>query len=417
MFPCFPFPYISLSSMSRPRPRRNISPATRALILKTGYKLQTPGRKVKYTEIQRAIGTMHQEDYEDVLATRVIKKWWDQRGEFEQTARLSHRKRSGRPVHPAFCTPQRLDDVITFMLNLKDGQHQIDVMKHFDIKSKHTVIKHTKKYAKWVFPPQTHANDNADVQQKRVDYAEWAATRSYKPTKLILERATFIDHKCVPWFGSNRTHHKQFKLLGDTTANLTDLKYLLKSPHLMTYFACNMLGIEHYIHATPRPKERGSGLTVDVWKVSEDDCIEAWEERFIPFMKETYSDYVICDGCKMQHTKAVKDLLEDNHIQLHPSACRPHNVRRGYPPYSHCFMPLDYRVFSKFQEDIHQQTMQMEEEFEYDLHTDNRLSRLYDIIEDTWHTSDMEVLARNTILQYGDISRRVVIANGRINDI
>ena len=73
----------------------------------------------------------------------------------------------------------------------------------------------------------------------------------------------------------------------------------------MTYFACNKSGVACFIHANKRPKLRGVGDTVDIWSIDSDDCVEAFENEFIQFMKDTNSNYCIMDGVKMQHTKAV----------------------------------------------------------------------------------------------------------------
>ena len=99
---------------------KNVSEETRSLILKVGYQLQgaiiakrelrfDAEPKVKYTEIQRKIGTDHYENHDKLIDIRTIKLWWDRRHIFEKTGQIKHTPRSGRPQlqHEAFATPQQ----------------------------------------------------------------------------------------------------------------------------------------------------------------------------------------------------------------------------------------------------------------------------------------------------------------------
>ena len=54
----------------------------------------------------------------------------------------------------------------------------------------------------------------------------------------------------------------------------------------------------------------------------------------------------------MQHTKEVRDMVEEHDMRIHPSACTPHDVEHGYPPYLHPFMPLDHRAFAPYQQEM-----------------------------------------------------------------
>ena len=47
----------------------------------------------------------------------------------------------------------------------------------------------------------------------------------------------------------------------------------------------------------------------------------------------------------MQHTKELRDMVEEHDMKIHPRACTPHNIEHEYPPHSHPFMPLDRRAF------------------------------------------------------------------------
>ncbi len=77
----------------------NIAAETRSLIVKTGYRLLERLRikrglsgdsdpKIKYTEIQKCIGTIHNEQHSNLIDKRTIKTWWDRRFEFEVTGQL-----------------------------------------------------------------------------------------------------------------------------------------------------------------------------------------------------------------------------------------------------------------------------------------------------------------------------------------
>ena len=182
------------------------------------------------------------------------------------------------------------------------------------------------------------------------------------------------------------------------------------NPSLMAYFACNKHGTAVYIHGTKRPKKRGVGYTVDKKKVNSRECVKAWKEKLAAFMNATGSKYVICDGVKIQHTKLVKDYLFINHgIAVHPSACKPHNIKDGYPPYSHCFMPLDHRVFASYQQDISTKTKALA----YTSKGPN-LAKLYDIIIPTFCNQKMRDLARKTIESYSTVCQEVIKRKGSI---
>lgn len=405
----------------------NIKPETRALIIETGIRLEAEkhnwgltrtwrhkpqSTKVKYTDIANAIGANHAESHNRLLNCRVVKRWWDKRRDFQATATLLHGPRSGRPIHSAIDTPQKLQGVVDYCLGLKVGEHQPHVLAQFDM-SINTLRKYTKNLISWVYPPKQHVNDTAEVQQKRVDYARWASTKTWQPTQRV-KNATFIDHKMVSWLGLNRTHYMQAKLKTDTYENLMPMSYLLNSPAIMTYFACNISGVSSYMHVWQRAKMRGSGNTVDVWKVDEDDCIEAFQGNFLQFMRESDSDFLIMDGCRTQHSAKVYDYFADNHIQVHPSAGKPRKTKNGYPPYSHCFMPLDHRVFAPFQQDISRQCQEFENTRTFDLYNDSRLALLYDIITPTFETARYEQLAANDIMNYGKTCRAVIERNGNI---
>ena len=293
----------------------NLSAQTRSLILKVGYQLQgqiihsknlrfDADPKVKYVDIQRTIGTNHNEGHDKLIDIRTIKLWWDRRHEYETTASVKPAPRSGRPPHPAFSTEEKRNEVFEYALDLPLGHHQKDVMNRFNIRSKNTLYKYTKNDISWVFTPRQHANDNEEVKQKRIDYANWAITATGRPTRKIL-KATFVDHKLCTFFGLNKMHNKQAKRKGAGYETLDHFDYLLKNPCLMVYFACNRNGVASFIHANKRRKKRGPGYTVDIWKVDHEDCIEAWQYEFAQFMEDTDSDYVICDGVKCNTKKRL----------------------------------------------------------------------------------------------------------------
>ena len=124
-----------------------------------------------------------------------------------------------------------MNDAIEYMLNLRVGLHQADVCRRFNC-SRNTLVKYINKYVKWVYPPFDHANDNEDVWRKRVHYAHWAATASWRLTNRI-RKATFVDHKMMNYFGRNRTHFMQAKRIGEGKGGLKSLRYLMKTQNTL----------------------------------------------------------------------------------------------------------------------------------------------------------------------------------------
>jgi len=412
----------------------NVSQETRSLIFTTGWFLMgvksvQVGRKVKTvmaTDIMRHIGVNHNEPKLPAsrhracygyLSEKTCRRWWNRRNEFTKTGEFKQRKRSGRPRHGRFANETAIQETIQEILKIKVGEHLDDVLTRLGIKSGTTVRKYLKNVILWVSPQKQHAYDNDEVKKKRLEYAKFACTASWKPTHQIRD-ATFIDHKAVGWFGSNRQHNKIPKLRGQRLPTTKDtVKYLLKNPHLMTYFAVNTSGVSSFIHAFKRPKKRGGGNTVDLWNVDEDDCLEAWKDNFKLFCEQSDSDYVIADGCKMQHSKKMKDWFDSNHLRLHPSACRPENIKNGYPPYSHCFMPLDHKIFGCYQSMISKQTRELEKEGTFDIWHDSRLAQLHDIITETFENSYIESIAVDAIRDYGLVCKKVYDLEGDIRGI
>ena len=187
---------------------------------------------------------------------------------------------------------------------------------------------------------------------------------------------------------------------------------LMHNPSMMVYFAYNRNGVACYIHANKRRKKRGSGEAVDIWKVDWNDCEEAWRYKFIDFMNETESNYVVCDGVKMQYKQEIIDCVAECGINVHPSTTI--NADHGHPPCSHCIMPLDYRLFAPYQQAICEQTSKLEDEHNFTLNDDSRLALLYDLIEPTLINDEMIALARQTIDGYGDVCRRFIDKHGNI---
>ena len=340
---------------------KNLKPETRALIVRTGYQLQAvrnnklglplnTNTKVKYEAIREEIGNNHNEDHNNKLGNRAVKRWWNKRQEFQQTGSLEHAKRTGRPLHPAFATEEKRQQVIDKCYNLEEGEHQQDVMDAFGIKCKKTLTKHTPEVV-WVLPPKEHEKDDEVVKDLRVDYARWGLTETGRLTNKV-KYATFVDHKKVTFFGWNKRHFMQAKPRGANKSGLIPLKHSHHATWLMGYFACNISGVASLIHDNKRRKKRGRGYMVDTWKIDHVDVMEAYEHEIIPFMNETGSDYVIADGVPMNHAQEVRDLLEEHEIRLHPSACRPHCIDDGYPACSHPCMPLDFRAFAPYQKEV-----------------------------------------------------------------
>ena len=401
----------------------NVKPETRALIVNTGRKLQgikiakddlelQSSPKIKYCDIQRAIGTNHSESHNELLGIKCVKRWWDEREVFDLTGSLQHKPRSGRPIHPAFATQQKKEEVIEFACNMGLGYHRQDVMDEFGIKSHHTLKKHTGDEIEWVLSPGQHANDNADVKRKRVDYAEHVLTRTGQLRRKF-KNATWIDHKKVCFYGLNKSHWKQAKRKGQDKSNMETISYEHNNPYLMTYFAGNRNGVACFTHANKRRKKRGSGYMCDTWKINADDVIEAFDGEFIDFMNVTDSDYVIADGVRLQHTQEVRDHLNDHDIDLHPSACLPHDRQDGYPPYSHPCMIHDHRAFAPLQKDI-----AIECKDNYDgSNGDTKQAFLFDIITDIWESDKYIDICSKAIDDYADTMHQIIEKEGNISTI
>ena len=400
---------------------KHISIRTIVLILQTGYKLQAKkcleqnidlksDVKIKYSDIIDAIGTDHFEGYIRPLHRAPVKKWWDYRSVFAETGKIEHQKRSGRPTHPSFDSEEKIENVIEDVTNWGIGYHRQDALDKYNC-SKNTFRRHTKDKIVLVLPPKEHAYDNEEVKRKRVQFAKFCLTR-LNNLKRLIRNATFVDHKYVGFYGLNRTHARQYKRIGETYENVEPLDYELHNPSIMAYFACNRNGVKVFIHATKRRKRRGQGYTVDKRSsIDSDDVIEAFDEEFVAFMQQTNSNYVIADGVKIQHTQSVKNFLRENDLQMHPSNCHPHNTANGYPPYSHCFNPLDYRVFAPFQREISQLCRERNADSD-----DTKYVYLYDIIKSTFETDKYANLARDCINNYGNICKNIIQRKGDIKN-
>jgi len=417
---------------SAPRERgntANIKPETRSLIYRIGMEIferkqrQTgrASKKVKISDIIKEIGSDHTEPHNNLLCRAVVKRWWGRGSEFESTAALVHQPRSGRPPHSAFDTPEKVDTVIQYCLDLLPGEHQKDVLEQFDINSVNTLYKYTSPRLSWVYPPRMHVNDNAAVEHTRLNFAHWATTAKGNPIMKV-RNATFVDHKMVKYHGLNKRHIMVAKKKGGKLEHLEPQHVQLNQQHnpgLMTYFAANKNGVSSYIHAFKRPKKtrKADGAEmVDVWKVDKDDCMEAFDRNFLTFMKETDSDFVIADCAAMQHCAEFVDFLSDNHITMHPSAAMPHNIKNGYPPYSHPFMPLDYRVFAPYQQDISKQckVFDLTRTFKPAMENDTRQALLHGIINKTFETDVYKKLAADAIKNYGKTCMEVIAREGNI---
>ena len=416
--------------------KKNVSAATRALIIKTGYMIRVTQNirrglpedtetKVKYVDIQRKIGKNHYENHDNVLDIKCVKHWWREREQFEKTGRLEHKPRSGRPKHKAFATEEKIEEVCEYAMNMPMGYHKADVMEKFDIRSKNTLDKYTRGRIVWVFSPYEHTRDNEEVKRKRVEYAQWALGvpprgrrgRGSLHCRQEVNNAMFVDHKMVCYFGLNRRHCLQAKRIGADKSGLEPWKYELHNPQIMTYFACHQLGVNAYMHAYKRPKKRGSGQTVDIWKVDSEDVIEAFENCFIPMARILDVDYVICDGVKMQHTKEVRDMVEEHDIRIHPSACAPHNVKNGYPPYSHPFMPLDHRAFAPYQQAMSKLCKQEYPDYALENDNDSKMCFLFDNIVKVWDTAEHWEICANTIANYGVTCQDIIDNEGNIKGL
>ena len=91
-----------------------------------------------------------------------IKSWWGRRHVLEETGRLKHKPRTGRPPHPAFATEEKKQEAIEFALNVPMGFHEADVMARVDIRSKNTLDEYTEEILSLVYPPLKHVRDDQE---------------------------------------------------------------------------------------------------------------------------------------------------------------------------------------------------------------------------------------------------------------
>ena len=86
-----------------------------------GYQLvgENPkyGEKMNFAKLARKV---------EGISPHTAKTWWNRRGEFEDSASLQHRPRSGRPKHKNFDSPQKIEKALEMCEDLKEGQHQFD---------------------------------------------------------------------------------------------------------------------------------------------------------------------------------------------------------------------------------------------------------------------------------------------------
>ena len=155
--------------------KSNVSNATKALIIKTGYQLQVEKNiklkkpidaptKIMPTQIRRRIGGNHYEPHNKPLNIKTVTHWWrNGREKFEKGESLEAQPRSGRPPHKAFATEEKVQEVVDYALNMPMGYHKSDVMEKFDIRSKNTLDKYTREFIVWVYSPWQHSRDNEEV--------------------------------------------------------------------------------------------------------------------------------------------------------------------------------------------------------------------------------------------------------------
>ena len=403
----------------------DLLPSTRALIVKTGILLQgikisenqlpiTANPKIKYVYIQAAIELQHDEPQHNLLGIRSIKTWWDRRYDFYETASINHRKRSGRPQHKSFTTRNKKDGVVDYCLGLPMGYHQKDVCDYFEIGCTKTLRKYTNKDISWVYSPKEHWNDDLDVKRKRINYANWCLTPSGKLRKKV-RNATFIDHKRCCFYGINKRHSMQAKKRGADYMELEKQNYDLYNPSILVYFACNINGTSLYIHGNKKRRKKSNRHFIKSWTIDQ-DVLEAFEEKFMDFMKKFQSDYIIADGARIQHTQQIVDYLQDNHIAIHPSACKPHNILNGYPPYSHTCMPLDFRAFAPLQQELSWKCKNEYQEY-YEETGNDKTCFIYDHVSSIWETEKYHELCRNAIMSYGDTIQQIINYEGDISSI
>eukprot|EP01084_Bolivina_argentea_P160568 279602_1 len=405
----------------------NLLPETRMLIVKAGWNMQTEKRitnnlsantspKIKYSAIQRAIGTNHNEPHDKLLHRNSCKRWWDKRKDLETTGKLQHKKRNGRPIHPAFATEQKTEEVIEYCLTEMDmGDHQEDVMEEFGIKCPKTLRKHTKDKISMCYAPKHNAKDTQVTEQHRINFINRITTPTGQLTRKFAG-GTHIDHKKASFYGNNKRHTMQYKIRGADKSKMIPYNYELNNPYLMGYYAANKGGVASYIHANKRPKKRGRGEIVDAWSVDRNDVLEAWDDEFLEFINQTEqytgSRLIICDGASMQHCPEVKEYFEDNEIELFPSARDEHG---GFPEYSHPCSILDRDLFGPYQKELSANAKM--DYPNYNSREYGKLCWLFDNMTSIWETDYRIEKAADAIDVYRDVMQQILDNDGSIKGL
>ena len=158
-------------------------------------------------------------------------------------------------------------------------------------------------------------------------------------------------------------------------------------------------------------------MMVDNITVDGLECIFAWKYKFIPFMQRTGQNMVVADGVAVQRQPIVQRYLKRFGINMVYAAKVKGEINYGYPPYSHCFMPLDHRTFGPFQQRISRQCREYDNTRQWGLLHDNKEALLYDLIEPLFMEPSIVKLSVNDIAKYDDIAREVLRRNGNIKDM
>ena len=129
-----------------------------------------------------------------------------------------------------------------------------------------------------------------------------------------------------------------------------------------------------HVHAKRHRKKRGNG---NIWhheSVNTSTFLKAIKESIIPFCASENISLLISDGVQTGRSTAIKNELNDNSINLYPSAKESIN---GYPPNSHDCNPLE-TIFARWKERIY---MRLQPNGK----TTRTMDNLYKVMNEEWN--------------------------------
>lgn len=311
-----------------------------ATVVRCGRRMIERGEKFSVRALSKKSGE----------SRKVCTLAWERRDELETKGGIVRRSGSGRPVAKAFSTVSRKRKSIDILENLPLGEHLPHAAKKLKCSAR-TIQRQTRKDIKWRSPPEVDfRGDSKRVRVVRFEFAKRCLTPGGK-LKTIFANATFIDHKQVHAFGLNKSHQRQARRIGSKKP-LRPIAKANFNPKIHVLFSCSRFENNLYIHAERVPYVRKSGFHLKHETVNRITLAHAITSTIAPAMKKVGSKLAVLDCVQLNHHKDVIDAFKKFDIAVYPSGGHPHNVKGGYPPYSHDCSPLDAWLFRPYQSQI-----------------------------------------------------------------